>query len=133
MTIEPIANTASSRKMTRHSAGRQPRRHAAPLEPFEHRHQRDGDHQRGRHRHEEFGAGAQRERQGDEQPDPGDQGQRRQQPVALDRDAFGQHVRFVVGRRRLLLAWSERPSVPLRPYGALRWRPRYAIASVFLG
>ena len=49
------------------------RRHAAPLEPFEHRHQRDGDDQRGGHRQEEFGAGAKRERQRDDQADAGHQ------------------------------------------------------------
>ena len=54
---------------------RELRRHAATLEPFEQRHQRDGDHQRGGHRHEEFRSGAERERHRDEQPDPGDQGQ----------------------------------------------------------
>ena len=45
-----------------HSPAASLRGHAAPLEPFEQRHQRDRDHQRGRHRHEEFGAGPQRER-----------------------------------------------------------------------
>ena len=60
--------------------------HAAPLEPFEQRHQRDRDDQRGGHRHEEFGAGTKRERQGDDRADAGDQGQRREQPVALGGD-----------------------------------------------
>ena len=70
--------------MTTHSAGGELRRNAAPLEPFEHRHQRDGDDQRRGHRQEEFGPGAQRERQADDQADAGDQGQRGKQPVAPD-------------------------------------------------
>ena len=44
-------------------AGRELGRDAAPLEPFEQRHQRDRDDQRRGHRHEEFGAGPQRERE----------------------------------------------------------------------
>ena len=47
--------------------GGERRRHAPPLQPFEHRHQRDRDHQGGGDRQEEFGAGAQRERQGEQQ------------------------------------------------------------------
>ena len=56
----------SARKMMTHSPAASLRRHAAPLEPFEQRHQRDRDHQRRGHRHEEFGAGAQREGQRDD-------------------------------------------------------------------
>ena len=50
--------------------GGERRRHAAPLQPFQRRHQRDRDDQGGGDRQEEFGAGAQRERQGDSKPAP---------------------------------------------------------------
>ena len=73
------------------------RRNAPPLEPFEQRHQRDRDDQRGGHRHEEFGAGSERERHGDDRADAGDQGQRGEQPVALGGDGLRQRPRFIGG------------------------------------
>ena len=71
-----------------HSTAAKLRRHAAPLEPFEHRHQRDGDDQGGGHRQEEFGAGAKRERQGEDEADAADQRQRGEQPHALELERF---------------------------------------------
>ena len=73
-------------------------RHPAPLEPFEHRHQRDGDHQRRGHRQEELRPRAQRERQGDDQPDPPDQRQRGEQPHPLEFEVLDiGFVRIVAG------------------------------------
>ncbi len=62
--------------------GRQRRRHPATLEPFEQRHQRDRDHQSGRHRQEEARTGAQGERQGDHHAHAGEQGDCGEQAIA---------------------------------------------------
>ena len=108
----PTAKIAISRKMSTHSAAGELRRHAAPLEPFEHRHQRDGDDQRGGHRQEEFGPGAQRERQGDDQPDAADQGQRGQQPVALGRIASAMACGSWANRRSVRWSCVHAPAYP---------------------
>ena len=81
--------------MTTQRPAEELRRNAALLEPFEQGHQRDGDDERRSHRHEELGAGAEREGQADEDADARYQGQRREKPVALDRDGLGEHSSLV--------------------------------------
>ncbi|VXC93647.1 hypothetical protein SPHINGOAX6_70426 [Sphingomonas sp. AX6] len=94
--------------------GRQRRRHAAPLQPFEDRHQRDGDDQRGGGGQEEGRAALQRKGQRQEQPDPADQCDAREQPVSAQFFVFAGIVRrghslaridqrFAVGRQFLRL------------------------------
>ena len=96
---------------------RQLRRHAAPLEPFQHRHQRDGDDQRRGHRQEEFRAGPKCERQRDEQANAAHQGQRGQQPDALDLE------RLHVMGMRIAGAPCARPLRHLNQHLApARWR-----------
>ena len=71
-------------------------RDSPALKPFEQRHQCDRNHQSGGYRHKEFGAGAESERHHHDQADAGKQGQRRQQPIALDIDPLGQRNNLLV-------------------------------------
>ena len=69
-TIEAIANIGEQQEDDHAEDGGELATGAAPLEPFEQRHQRDRDDQRGGDRQEEFGAGAQREGKREQQPTP---------------------------------------------------------------
>ena len=75
--------------------GRGFRRHPAPFEPFEQRHERDGDDERRSHRHEELGSSAQRKGKCDDDADARDQGQRCEKPVPLGRYGLREGSRLV--------------------------------------
>ncbi len=105
-------------------SSRRLRRNSAPLEPFEQRHERDGDDQRRRHRHEEFRSGAKRERQGDEDADAADQRERGEQPVALGGDRLGPRARFVFMINGLMLAGPSVHRATIIRHWAARQRNR---------
>src|SRR6185437_10661287 len=91
----PDGEQGESQEDQHAQTGRKPRGDSSPLEPFEQRNEGDRDNQRRGYRHEEFGAELKRERKTDDQADSSDQGQRREQPVALGGYRFRQHAGFV--------------------------------------
>ena len=100
------------KKKKHQNSEREARWHAASFEPFEERHQCDRDDQRRRYGHEELGASAQREGKPDDQREAGDQGQRGEQPVALDGDRLGERARLLGHRLgRVLAVLSAGPRV----------------------
>src|SRR3546814_2904161 len=99
-------------KVHERKEGCERRRQTATFEPFEQRHERDRDDERGGERQEEFGAGLQGERQSQAEGRTEDQRERGEQPVAaaiVNLDL----VQRIDARRTHILAAPDRKSTSL--------------------
>src|SRR3546814_13292154 len=101
-------------KVHERKEGCERRRQAATFEPFEQRHERDRDDERGGERQEEFGAGLPGERQSQAEGRTEDTRERGEQPAAADIVNSDLVPRIYRRRSRIIPAPALTPPCPPR-------------------